>query len=66
MNARTDFVALKNRQQAAWASGDYVVIGSTLQIVGEQLAELLARMNRDGSASLVVPSEYLEVVVARR
>ncbi|MDO9438055.1 class I SAM-dependent methyltransferase [Hydrogenophaga sp.] len=39
MNAPTDFVALKTRQQAAWASGDYAVIGTTLQIVGESLAE---------------------------
>jgi ubiquinone/menaquinone biosynthesis C-methylase UbiE len=39
MNAPTDLAALKNRQQAAWASGDYAVIGTTLQIVGEQLAE---------------------------
>ena len=39
MNAPNDLVALKNRQQAAWASGDYAVIGTTLQIVGEQLAE---------------------------
>ena len=29
----------RRRQQAAWASGDYAVIGTTLQIVGEQLAE---------------------------
>jgi ubiquinone/menaquinone biosynthesis C-methylase UbiE len=35
----TDLKALKTRQQAAWASGDYAVIGTTLQIVGEQLAE---------------------------
>jgi SAM-dependent methyltransferase len=34
-----DLKALKTRQQAAWASGDYAVIGTTLQIVGEQLAE---------------------------
>ena len=39
MNAPIDFNALKTRQQAAWASGDYAVIGTTLQIVGEQLAE---------------------------
>jgi ubiquinone/menaquinone biosynthesis C-methylase UbiE len=39
MNALIDFDALKTRQQAAWASGDYAVIGTTLQIVGEQLAE---------------------------
>lgn len=35
----TDFSAIKARQQTAWASGDYAVIGTTLQIVGEQLAE---------------------------
>ena len=39
MNAPVDFNAVKTRQQAAWASGDYAVIGTTLQIVGEQLAE---------------------------
>ena len=34
-----DFAAIKQRQQATWASGDYAVIGTTLQIVGELLAE---------------------------
>ena len=36
-----DFAAIKTRQQAAWASGDYAVVGTTLQIVGENLAEAL-------------------------
>jgi len=31
--------AVKARQQATWGSGDYAVIGATLQIVGEMLAE---------------------------
>ncbi len=39
MNAPTDLTALKLRQQTAWASGDYAVIGTTLQLVGELLAE---------------------------
>ena len=39
MNAVIDLDALKSRQQTTWASGDYAVIGTTLQIVGEQLAE---------------------------
>jgi SAM-dependent methyltransferase len=39
MNAAVDYNALKGRQQIAWASGDYAVIGTTLQIVGEQLAD---------------------------
>jgi SAM-dependent methyltransferase len=34
-----DFVAVKRKQQATWASGDFAVIGTTLQIVGELLAE---------------------------
>jgi SAM-dependent methyltransferase len=34
-----DFGAIKQRQQATWASGDFAVIGVTLQIVGESLAE---------------------------
>lgn len=39
METSTDLKALKSRQQLAWASGDYAVIGTTLQIVGESLAE---------------------------
>jgi len=35
----SDFTAIKQRQQATWASGDYAAIGTTLQIVGETLAE---------------------------
>ena len=31
--------AIKQRQQATWASGDFAIIGTTLQIVGETLAE---------------------------
>jgi ubiquinone/menaquinone biosynthesis C-methylase UbiE len=36
-----DFAAIKTRQKAAWASGDYAVVGTTLQIVGESLCEAL-------------------------
>src|SRR3954452_15495979 len=34
-----DLDAIKQKQQATWASGDYSVIGTTLQIVGESLCE---------------------------
>jgi SAM-dependent methyltransferase len=37
--AAPDLEAVKRRQQATWASGDFAVIGTTLQIVGETLAE---------------------------
>ena len=34
-----DYTAIKQKQQATWASGNYAVVGTTLQIVGEMLAE---------------------------
>lgn len=34
-----NFDAIKQKQQATWASGDFAIIGTTLQIVGETLAE---------------------------
>ncbi|MBC8159852.1 MAG: class I SAM-dependent methyltransferase [Roseiflexaceae bacterium] len=36
---QTDLVAVKRRQHAAWSSGDYAVIGTTLAITGELLCE---------------------------
>lgn len=36
-----DLAAVKSKQQAAWSSGDYAVIGTTLQGVGESLCEAL-------------------------
>ena len=37
--AAPDLAAVKAKQQAMWASGDFAVIGTTLQIVGELLCE---------------------------
>ena len=36
---REDLEAVKGRQQQTWASGNYAVIGTTLQVVGESLCE---------------------------
>jgi hypothetical protein len=36
-----DLKAVKAKQQAAWSSGDYAVIGTILQIVGERLAKAM-------------------------
>ena len=41
VTAAPDYPAIKARQNAAWASGDYSRIGVTLQIVGESLAETM-------------------------
>lgn len=37
--SQPDLAAVKSRQQATWASGDYAVIGTTLTITGELLCE---------------------------
>jgi len=36
-----DLAAVKNKQHLAWSTGDYAVVGTTLQIVGESLCEAL-------------------------
>ena len=66
-----DLKALKTRQQAAWSSGDYAVIGTTLQIVGEELCEALdVRSGQkvldvaagNGNASLAAARRWCDVV----
>ncbi len=47
-----DLGPIKARQQAMWASGDFAVIGTTLQIVGESLCEAVEL--RAGSSVLDV------------
>ena len=39
--APIDLKAVKLRQHGAWSSGDYAIVGTTLQIVGEDLCEAL-------------------------
>ena len=39
--APVDLAAVKSRQQGAWSSGNYAIVGATLQIVGETLCETL-------------------------
>ena len=34
-----DYATIKQRQRAVWSAGDYAMIGTTLQIVGERLCE---------------------------
>lgn len=36
-----NYTAIKEKQKAIWASGDYARVGTTLQIVGENLAEAM-------------------------
>jgi ubiquinone/menaquinone biosynthesis C-methylase UbiE len=68
-----DLETVKARQRVAWSSGDYAVIGTTLQIVGEELCESLALDVRagqkvldvaagNGNASLAAARRWCEVV----
>ena len=69
--AALDLEALKARQQGAWSSGDYAIVGTTLQIVGEQLCEALdispgARVldvaAGNGNATLAAARRWCDVV----
>ena len=66
-----DFAAIKQRQQATWASGDYATIGTTLQIVGETLSEaadvradeaVLDVAAGNGNASLAAARRHAQVI----
>jgi SAM-dependent methyltransferase len=68
--AAPDYAAIKQRQQTTWASGDYAVIGVTLQIVGESLAEaadiragerVLDVAAGNGNATLAAARRFAEV-----
>jgi ubiquinone/menaquinone biosynthesis C-methylase UbiE len=69
--AAADLGALKTKQHAAWSSGNYAIVGSTLQIVGEQLCEALDLKSGskvldvaagNGMASLAAARRWCEVI----
>jgi len=66
-----DLTAVKARQQGAWSAGDYGIVGTTLQIVGESLCEALdlragSRVldvaAGNGNASLAAARRFCDVV----
>src|SRR5262245_64387435 len=69
--AAHDFHALRKRQQAMWAAGDFAVIGTTLQIVGETLCEaadlpagarVLDVACGNGNATLAAARRFCDVI----
>ncbi|MCC8958238.1 class I SAM-dependent methyltransferase [Bradyrhizobium sp. Pear77] len=76
MNVQTempavDLAAVKARQQATWSSGDYAIVGTTLQIVGETLCEAVdLRSNQmvldvaagNGNATLAAARRFADVI----
>ena len=66
-----DLSALKTKQHGAWSSGDYAIVGTTLQIVGEELCEALdLRAGQkvldvaagNGNATLAAARRWCEVI----
>ena len=66
-----DLAAIKHRQRATWASGDFAVVGTTLQIVGETLAEavdvragehVLDVAAGNGNATLAAARRFAQVI----
>ena len=69
-NTAPDYAAIKQRQQATWAAGDYAVVGTTLQIVGERLCEavdiragerVLDVAAGNGNATLAAARQFAQV-----
>ncbi len=69
--AAIDLAAIKSRQQVAWSSGDYAIVGTTLQIVGEMLCEavdlrsgqrVLDVAAGNGNATLAAARRFADVV----
>jgi SAM-dependent methyltransferase len=67
----TDLAAVKARQQVAWSAGNYAVVGTTLQIVGETLCEALDLRSGtrvldvaagNGNATLAAARRWCDVV----
>lgn len=61
-----DLIALKARQQGAWASGDYAVVGTTLQIVGETLCEALDLRSGERVLDVAAGNGNAALAAARR
>jgi SAM-dependent methyltransferase len=70
-SASIDLAAVKARQHAAWSAGNYAVVGTTLQIVGESLCEAMdlrsgARVldvaAGNGNATLAAARRWCDVV----
>ena len=64
--AAPDLAAVKTRQQAAWSSGNYAVVGTTLQIVGEALCEALDLRSGQSVLDVAAGNGNATLAAARR
>jgi len=65
-SAAPDLAAIKQVQQTIWASGDFAVIGVTLQIVGELLAEAIDIRAGDTVLDVAAGNGNASLAAARR
>lgn len=61
-----DLGAVKQRQRTAWSSGDYAVVGTTLQIVGEQLVEAMDLRSGQTVLDVAAGNGNVTLAAARR
>jgi ubiquinone/menaquinone biosynthesis C-methylase UbiE len=61
-----DLAAVKQRQQATWASGDYHMIGTQIQIVSENLIEALDVRSTERVLDVATGSGNAALAAARR
>lgn len=61
-----DYSAIKQKQQATWASGDYAVLGTRLQIMGELLAEALSLRAGERVLDVAAGNGNASLAAARR
>jgi ubiquinone/menaquinone biosynthesis C-methylase UbiE len=57
---------LKARQHGAWSSGDYAVVGTTLQIVGESLCEAMDLRSGQSVLDVAAGNGNVSLAAARR
>ncbi|MDB5565123.1 MAG: SAM-dependent methyltransferase [Tardiphaga sp.] len=65
-SGQPDLEALKARQHGAWSSGDYAVVGTTLQIVGENLCEALDLRSGQKVLDVAAGNGNVTLAAARR
>ena len=63
---KVDHEAIKLRQHGAWSSGDYAVVGTTLQIVGERLCEALDLRSGQAVLDVAAGNGNASLAAARR
>lgn len=66
LQAAPDLAAIKKHQQASWACGDFAVIGTTFQIVGENLAEAADVRSGEKVLDVAAGSGNATLAAARR